>query len=68
MLNIFIVAWTHAHIYIHEDVKCLDTASILLLQNIMIQTLESLEVEKFQDYEFRILIHLDKIFEQSFLT
>jgi hypothetical protein len=30
MLNIFIVAWTHAHIYIHEDVRCLDTASILL--------------------------------------
>jgi hypothetical protein len=34
----------------------------------MIQTVESLEVEKFQDYELRILIHLGKIFEQSFLT
>jgi hypothetical protein len=31
MLNIFIVAWTNAHIYIHEYVKCLDTASVLLV-------------------------------------
>jgi hypothetical protein len=34
----------------------------------MIQTVESLEVEKFQDYELQILIHLGKIFEQSFLS
>ncbi len=32
----------------------------------MIQIVESLEVEKFQGYELGILIHLGKIFEQSF--